>query len=162
MATEEGMCGVISGQEDPRASWEMLYDQISSFNRKTQLTEALERDPRGMIILNPFRQIIYCNQSFLELTHKNSTDDVYALRPGEVLGCVNALSATAGCGSNPECRLCNIDEVIREIQKGISFAGKENIHVASGQENEVMALKVSGAPLKIGEEIFLLLVVSAC
>lgn len=157
MDTQETACAIPD-----RASWEVLHRQMAFFSANPKLTEALERDRRGVAVLNSFRQVVYCNSAFLGMIRQDTADEVYSLRPGEVFGCVNAVHSQAGCGSSKLCSLCNIYHVIREIESGVSSAVHENLHVTGSTHDEVIALKVTGTPLKTREGVFALLFFSFC
>ena len=62
--------------------------------------------PTPVVILDEHRQIVFCNESFRELSRRRSPEEVIGLRPGEALGCVNAEVMDAGCGTSIFCRHC--------------------------------------------------------
>ncbi len=74
--------------------------------------------PVGVLVLDPHRQIIHCNEAFRQLAHKRRTRDVLGLRPGEALDCVHAHVEPGGCGCSEFCRLCGAAQAILKSLQG--------------------------------------------
>jgi signal transduction histidine kinase len=65
----------------------------------------LDALPWAVLILNPARQIVFCNQAFDALS-RDPDESNLAARPGEALGCLNAGMEAGGCGTSEFCRYC--------------------------------------------------------
>lgn len=74
--------------------------------------------PVGVLVLDPHRQIIYCNEAFRLLAQKSQVRDVLGLRPGEALDCVHAQVEPEGCGCSDFCRLCGAAQAILKSLRG--------------------------------------------
>ncbi|MFA5423724.1 MAG: PAS domain-containing protein, partial [Phycisphaerae bacterium] len=67
-----------------------LYDAVSEF----------------VLVLNEYRQIIFCNQSFLDFLGSKDVSEIYGLRPGEAVKCAYACENPGGCGTSKHCAAC--------------------------------------------------------
>lgn len=68
--------------------------------------------PMGTVIINQYRQILFCNKVFQTLTTSSGIEDTIGLRPGEALNCVNAHTMEAGCGCSDFCNVCGAANAI--------------------------------------------------
>ncbi len=78
-----------------------------------QLTDII---PDAFLILNKERQIIFSNQTFLDVTGIDK-NILFGLRPGEALNCIYAKDAMAGCGTTKHCAYCGAVNAILKSQK---------------------------------------------
>lgn len=74
--------------------------------------------PVGVLVLDPHRQIVYCNEAFRLLARKRQVMDVLGLRPGEALDCIHAQVEPEGCGCSEFCRLCGAAQAILKSLQG--------------------------------------------
>lgn len=133
-----------------RATWEKIHSQLEDMNKRSDFIRSLDILEKAALIVNDHRQILYCNTAFLNMAGVSSADQVFALRPGEVMHCKNSAYAPLGCGSSPACAFCNIFKIIEETLSGINAVGKEHIiQCIKHDENQMLRLHVSGTPLKI-------------
>jgi signal transduction histidine kinase len=72
------------------------------------------------VILNKERQVVFCNDHFLDLLDNRRRDQVYGMRAGEVLDCINASRTGGGCGTSVFCRECGFVNAVLTAQKGRS------------------------------------------
>ncbi len=89
-----------------RAGKKDLERQIDYFADASLTRRILDSVPSLLLILNDCRQIVYANQTLLALLAADDEGQVHGLRPGEVLGCVQAEKAEGGCGTAEECSTC--------------------------------------------------------
>jgi len=80
---------------------------------RDNLQSILSSSPVGMLILDERQKILQANESAAEIFNI-SILDMLNMPCGEFLGCMNRNSAPEGCGHNPECRACNINNSILE------------------------------------------------
>lgn len=108
--------------------------------------------PVVFLVLNRCRQIVCANLRFAELAGVTDPQALYGKRPGEALGCVNALSAeSAGCGTTAFCRVCGAVKAILAAQKE-QAAVKECVITCQG--GRVLELRVWTSPIRRGAEPF--------
>jgi len=92
------------------------YVVLRDWNRTIQqwhpLTALMEQTPDRLLLLNEQRQILYCNQAFLDTIGLPNPDALLGLRLGEALGCVNSELRQGGCGTTPACQFCTIAKAI--------------------------------------------------
>lgn len=74
--------------------------------------------PASVLAINQYRQIVYCNRAFNELSLKHRLEDVVGMRPGEALDCVNAHKMEAGCGCSDLCSTCGAAQAIVKSLSG--------------------------------------------
>ena len=70
------------------------------------LAALLDCMPDWVMILNEQRQIIFGNKALRDLARALACEPFIGLRPGEMLGCRQALAAPSGCGTGEACRTC--------------------------------------------------------
>jgi len=113
-----------------------------------ELSEAL---PVVFLVLNRCRQIVCVNQRFLDLAGAKDPEQLYGKRPGEALGCVNALMAESGCGTTEFCSICGAVKSILASQKEQSAVMECVITIQGGG---VLELRVRSSPIWRGGELF--------
>ncbi|MBK7030550.1 MAG: PAS domain S-box protein [Bacteroidales bacterium] len=84
---------------------------------RDNLQSILSSSPVGMIILDEEQKITQANEAAAEIFGIHLID-MLNMPCGEFLGCINRKSTEAGCGQNPECKACNINNSILEALEG--------------------------------------------
>ncbi|WP_236893154.1 sensor histidine kinase [Desulfoluna limicola] len=107
--------------------------------------------PVVFLILNRCRQIVCANKRFVELVGGMDAEAVLGRRPGEALGCINAMKAPFGCGTHEFCSTCGAVKSILESQEGHA-AVKECVISCDG--GRVLELRVWATPIRRGNELF--------
>ncbi|VVS91620.1 histidine kinase domain [Desulfoluna spongiiphila] len=120
---------------------------FTSFEMR-ELAEAL---PVVFLVLNRCRQIVCVNQRFLELAGVKDSEQVYGKRPGEALGCVNALSSESGCGTTEFCSVCG---AVKSILASQDEKPSVMECVITSQGGGVLELRVRTSPIWRGGELF--------
>ena len=92
---------------------EKLISQNDSFVKVAESVSQL------LLVLNHQRQIVFCNQNFLDAIGKKSLDEVIGLRPGEVLLCIHANGNSLGCGTTKFCKQCGAVNAILDAINGV-------------------------------------------
>ncbi|GAB6179509.1 ATP-binding protein [Desulfotomaculum defluvii] len=62
--------------------------------------------PNVILILNQYRQIVYCNDALIDSFKVEDSEKVLGARTGEVLHCIHAFENEAGCGTTEHCTTC--------------------------------------------------------
>lgn len=89
-----------------KVSATILESQIACTS-SNPLIEALMLTVGGLFaICNENRQVLAVNNTIMEQLGLKDQSAILGLRPGEILGCVNAGKYEAGCGSAPICSSC--------------------------------------------------------
>lgn len=66
----------------------------------------LDAIPGMVLVLNRYRQIIFANRVFGEISGRSGNEDVLGSRVGDVLSCHISAAAESGCGTGDACRTC--------------------------------------------------------
>ncbi len=74
--------------------------------------------PLSVLVINAYRQIVFCNQAFRKLSGRLDMEELIGLRPGEALRCVHAEIEPGGCGCSGFCRLCGAAQAILSGLRG--------------------------------------------
>lgn len=87
----------------------MDKDTILNLSKRLRaefLTPWMDAIPISIIVVNQFRQIIFCNEAFKKLSERIVPEEIMGLRPGEALNCVHACIEDGGCGCSEFCEEC--------------------------------------------------------
>lgn len=139
----------------PLAEVHRQRENISAFS---VLATAFEAMPNIVWVLNRHRQVVFANRVLRSILRREDLDNVYGLRPGEVLGCVHAAERESGCGTTESCTTCGAFRAILTCQREHAPSVSEcQIMTESG--GEALDLLVHTAPISVEDEEFV--VVSA-
>ncbi|KPA18904.1 histidine kinase [Candidatus Magnetomorum sp. HK-1] len=114
--------------------------------------------PDFLLVLNIKRQVIFCNERFVNLLAADSKNDIYSYRPGELLNCIHANKNKGGCGTTRFCRKCG---AVNAIINGLS--GKSDVQecrIIQKNTGNAMVFRVWTSPIEIDNEIFCIMVVA--
>ncbi len=111
-----------------------------------------------VLVLNEHRQIIYSNQLLFNLLGIPEVDNVFGLRPGEVLDCIHAKKTKGGCGTTEFCSTCGAVKAILKSQAGIKDV--QECRVLQATSGEALDLRVIATPLEVEGERFTVFSVS--
>ncbi|TWI75647.1 PAS domain-containing protein [Desulfobotulus alkaliphilus] len=100
-----------------RASEERVRQQTLSLFEHPYIEKLYDGISEGLLILNPERQIVYANGSFLKALGVDFKA-IKGLRSGEALRCIHAFKTEGGCGTTEFCRECGGAQAILSSQKG--------------------------------------------
>ena len=135
-----------------RLSGEDLEDQIQLFSNKNIFTYLLDSIPGYLVVLNEYRQIIFSNKAFKELSKINDMEQLFGKRPGEVINCKNSSLSPSGCGTSCYCDTCGSLQVILS-----SLKGKEDVQecrIIKKDSNDAIDLRIWGRQLELNNQIF--------
>jgi len=127
-----------------RASLEEIQEQSFFFSKPHYLNEYSDALPNIFLVLNSHRQIVFLNQALLDLVGRKHPEEVYGLRPGEVLNCIHAHKTEGGCGTTEFCRTCGAANVILA-----AIGGKKDVKECriTTRDGESLDMKIWSRPL---------------
>jgi signal transduction histidine kinase len=128
-----------------RAPIEVVREQGVQFSRLPMLAEFLDAVPDVVVILNSNRQVIFANQSLLNMIQSDWVQ-VEGKRPGEILDCVHATENNGGCGTTEFCQTCGAARAILSGLEGRHDVQECRIVRRSG---DALDLRVTASPLEI-------------
>lgn len=128
-----------------------LRRQIGAAARNFDANSLSGAVPALLLILNAQRQIVYANQSVLNLLKLDRASDLFGQRPGEAFHCMHALAAPQGCGTTAFCRTCGSVQAILTAQQGRPDVQECRI-IAAG--DEALDLRIWTTPMEINGEKF--------
>jgi signal transduction histidine kinase len=143
-----------------RVSRPELHRQVAKFAGLSLTRQLLNAVPNLLMILNGHRQIVYANQTLVDLIASGDPQRVHGLRPGEVLGCIHAEAEAGGCGTADPCSTCG---AVLAILAGLT--GRKEVRecrvtrCAEGRQ-ECLDLLVWATPLTHAGEAFTVLAIS--
>jgi len=127
---------------------------ISMRLRADPMAQWFDAMPLSVLVLNKDRQIVYCNEAFQKLAKRISPEDIYGLRPGEALRCVNAHLMEAGCGCSDLCSVCGAARAIISSLRGDADCQECSMIRALEDGESVLDMQVFTKPVEIGGERF--------
>ena len=139
------------------ASPQELIRQSAFFAEAFMTRPLLDAMPGIVLVLNSFRQIVFANRSFHQLSGRPETENLVGQLVGDVLLCHVALGSEAGCGTGEACQTCG---ALMAMLSGL--AGEESVQecMLTCQDGAVvqnLTLRVWSAPLNYGDENFTVL-----
>ena len=99
-----------------REEWREVNNETKEVAEHPLIRQLIDLVPDVFLILNPYRQIVYCNTRFLEALGVDRIEDVSGMRPGEALHCVHA-NDDGGCGTTEYCVYCGAVNSILKSQE---------------------------------------------
>ena len=126
-----------------RATSEEIQEQSVFFSKPHYIKEFSDALPNIFLALNRHRQIVFTNQALLDLVGKKHAEEVYGLRPGEVLNCIHAYETDGGCGTTEFCRTCGAVNAILA-----AIGGKKDIKECriTNSDGESLDMRICAAP----------------
>ncbi|MBN2485169.1 MAG: GHKL domain-containing protein [Bacteroidales bacterium] len=142
---------------DGREEIPLLQADINLIYRDKCITSLLDSLPVITLLINKYRQILYCNRAYLELGASDPKELVLGLRPGEFFGCAHHNDSKQGCGESEHCRYCGAVAAIREAQASKEKATKEaRITILKDNQEFAVDFKVTAAPFEFsGSQFFI-------
>ncbi len=101
-----------------------VREQLNTALRPEVLLKLVNTTSEPLAILNPERQIVYCNEACWRLAGLSSLDEAIGLRPGDLLHCVNVSERPGGCGTTENCQFCDLARALVQGQDGHATAGR--------------------------------------
>ena len=139
-----------------RAPSDDVERQYRYFASLTHLVEFLDATPIVFVVLNTQRQVVYANRALMDALGLEDRAAINGRRPGELLGCVHAVTDGAGCGTTEFCRTCGAVKTILSSLKGRKSVEECRITQKNGA---ALDLRVSGSPMVVDGERYSLFTV---
>lgn len=109
--------------------------------------------PLPLLVLNACRQIVLCNQAFLDMTGAQAPDVFLGRRLGETLGCVYSGAGQGGCGTSEHCRQCGaLRATLDGLRTGERTQQDCQLIVKGAEGTSARDLRVFVAPWPMGQE----------
>lgn len=89
-----------------RVCADQINQEVQDLIALPQFSELLDSIPEIIFMLNKQRQIVFANQTFVDVFNITDRLGVYGLRPGEAIQCVHSDEHTGGCGTTAFCKTC--------------------------------------------------------
>ncbi|MDP6779379.1 MAG: PAS domain-containing sensor histidine kinase [Candidatus Latescibacteria bacterium] len=129
-----------------RDSQETVRQQSDAFALIPFFREIFNAVPDTLVVLNDKRQIVFANNSLLELLGGTDMQSVCGLRVGDVLGCVHANETEGGCGTTEHCRMCGAVNAILTSQQGTQDV--QECRITPDRKGEALDLKIHATPFE--------------
>ncbi|MHB9030002.1 MAG: PAS domain-containing sensor histidine kinase [Candidatus Latescibacterota bacterium] len=139
----------ISNSVERRSSSREILQQSRALAGVSFPNRLLDAVPTIFMLLNENRQVVFANNTVMDLLGIESKGDIYGLRPGEALRCVYTKENADGCGTSDFCSQCGANAVIRA-----SLSGEEGVREFSllrkneKEEAEALDMLVWGTPFE--------------
>lgn len=141
-----------SYQRSPEEQIMSAHYSLKSVELISLLSEATNT---MFMILNENRQVVYANKELLTLFQAEESA-LLSKRPGEILECVNAKEAPAGCGTHSFCRQCGAGNAILAAQKGETTRRDCRIQAQKDDTYFAWDLDVKATPYKYNGSSYVL------
>lgn len=135
-----------------RASIEELYKQSLYFSGQWPLQYFTDSLSEYVAVLNTNRQIVFCNQSFINFLGVESANDLIGKRPGEAFHCIHADQHKSGCGASEFCTMCGAYRAVSKSQKGST--AQQECRIIREPDSSALDLQVRAAPLTVDNQFF--------
>lgn len=136
-----------------RIEKELIYQQAVKFNQDPLLTQMINSISSAVLILNQYRQVVYANDTFLNMLGIKEMRDVQGSRPGELMGCIYADTMEAGCGTDEHCGQCGaIRAVLNSMRDGIQDT--QECRIAVKHSTGALDLQVMATPIIVNGDRF--------
>ncbi|MBW1783243.1 MAG: histidine kinase, partial [Deltaproteobacteria bacterium] len=116
-----------------------IQAQSALFSNLPYVKHMADALPNSFLALNKHRQIVFANQALLDLVGKKDPEDVYGLRPGEVLRCIHSDKTEGGCGTTEFCKTCGAARAILKAIDGRKNAQECRITTHDGESLDLRA-----------------------
>jgi len=121
---------------ESRAKIEDVTIDYNYFKNTAFIKEIINALPYIALILNKNRQVVFANDTLLDMLGLNDLKVILGFRPGEVIRCIHSNKTSSGCGTSKDCNYCgavhavleSVDsdkKVIKEARITSNFDGKE-------------------------------------
>ena len=142
-----------------RASLKQLQSEIEHTKTLPLFEELTNVIPDAFIILNQYRQIVYCNTTLIEILAIEDPESIYGLRPGEALNCIHAYETEGGCGTTNCCKACGAVNAIVKSQEEEDILKEEECRIVVNNGNQSLDFLVRAKTLVLLDENYTLFIV---
>jgi K+-sensing histidine kinase KdpD len=141
-----------------RASKEEIIRDTKFVDTAEELVDILNTIPNMVLILNQERQIVFINQTLIDLLGFKDREEALSKRPGELLHCIHASEEPGGCGTSKSCQYCGAVKTIMNCQESKELE-EGDCRITSTIEGKLHSfdLKLTIKPYDKGESILYVL-----
>lgn len=139
------------------SSREELQRQSAFFNDAFLTRHLLDAMPGMVLVLNDSRQIVFANRAFHQISGRSEAESLVGLLVGDVLFCHVALESDNGCGTGDSCETCGALFAMLSGLAGVKNVQECTLSQIDGVVAKNLTLRVWSAPLKYGNEEFVVL-----
>lgn len=140
-----------------RAPIQNVIEQSKVIENLNEVRSFFDAFPNIVMVLNHYRQLVFCNKILLKLFGIDKFESVLGSRPGEILGCIHAYDMAGGCGTSESCRSCGAVNAILECQKGQKAYHECRITINFNEHLKSLDLGITATPLCIENEQFVII-----
>ena len=137
-----------------RVPTEVLNAQIKALQGNAALQRSTDHTPENMALLNPQRQIVYANASYVAMAKDLGSGEVYGARLGEHMGCVHAANSEVACGTAEACKTCGAVNAVLESLDG--KVAMQRCSIPRIAEQDPLQLTIFTIPVRIDGSIYIL------
>ncbi|HEX2973703.1 MAG TPA: PAS domain-containing sensor histidine kinase [Tepidisphaeraceae bacterium] len=137
-----------------RASQAVVQRQSQAIAALPLVRTLLDAVPCGLVVLNPYRQVVFANLSFAKLLGVSAVEEMYGKRPGELLGCEHAFEC-AGCGMAEACTTCGAAKAMAMCERG--SAAVQECRIIQRCSGRALDLRITTTPLQLDGTSFTIL-----
>ncbi|MGL4293736.1 MAG: ATP-binding protein [Bacteroidales bacterium] len=115
-------------------------------------SDVLNAVTSSYFITNDQLQIIYYNKAFIDNLDIPTPKEIEGLRPGDVLGCIQAHTSENGCGTTKKCQSCNFRNCIVDALDSNEVTSNEIMltHI----NNKMVAFRIQATPFMLENSRF--------
>lgn len=136
---------------------DVLKRQAAFFADAFLARHLLDAMPGMVLVLNNYRQIVYANRAFCQMSGQPESKSMLGLLVGDVLLCHVALESDAGCGHGDSCETCGALQAMLSGMSGVENVQDCILTRRDGDTIQNLTLRVWSAPLKYGVDDFVVL-----
>lgn len=129
-----------------------LAEQVLTIQKESLLGQAFDAIPNIILVLNKHRQVIYANRALMRSLNLPTTNNIFGLRPGEILHCIHSSENDAGCGTTEFCRECGAANAILNSQT--NGADVQECRIIQEKTLEALDFRVNTSQLAISGQNF--------
>jgi len=131
---------------------EKVHQQASQLNDYPLLSQLLDSVSAAVLILNDKRQLVLANRAFFAIINTTKQHDIQGLRPGEILGCINANKNPGGCGTSKFCSQCGAARAI--LSSLDDTMDVQECRIIREEDKTALDFRVLATPLEYKGESF--------
>lgn len=140
-----------TGSLPPREDATVLLEQAQALLEEPLVQVVLQAVGGFVLVLNESRQILALNQEVLLGLGVHDSEPLLGLRPGDALGCLQALEAPEGCHTSPGCTSCGAYLALLQADRsGVASTGECFLLRRRAHRVEPAEFKVRATPLVVG------------
>ncbi len=129
-----------------------ILEEYTELKSVAYIEELITSLPYISVILNQNREIVFSNNTLLQLMGIESMEELLGQRPGEALHCIHSGQMEAGCGTSEHCQVCGAANAILKCQEsGETVTDECRIRTSHNGTEDCLDLEVTAAPLIWGK-----------